>query len=208
MEDELNESSIRALYNDNVELVFYSKSNDKPLPGKGSGEKIPNERLKEFAELATIPQWRKKLSNFWIQPFTLNNHKWNSVEHYYQGSKFKKGNPEFYLNFSIDSKTELSKDPNLAKAAGSKSGIFPKQEGRDKELLRPKNVTIDPDFYGSRNKKEMYDAQYAKFTQNEDLKQLLLSTNDAKLLHYMRGSPPEVYDDLMLVREKIRKEGN
>jgi predicted NAD-dependent protein-ADP-ribosyltransferase YbiA (DUF1768 family) len=203
-DEEFNESSIRALYNDSVELIFYSKSNEKPLPGKGVGEKIPNERLKEFAELATIPQWRKKLSNFWVQPFTLDNHKWNSVEHYYQASKFKKGNPEFYLSFSLDSKTDLSKDPALAKAAGSKSGK--KQEGKEKELLRPIQVTIDPDFYGSRHKKEMYTAQYAKFTQNEDLKNLLLATHDAKLLHYMRGSPPEVYDDLMLVREKIRKE--
>jgi predicted NAD-dependent protein-ADP-ribosyltransferase YbiA (DUF1768 family) len=205
-DEEFNESSIRTLYNDNTEFVFYSKSNDKPLPGKGAGEKIVNERLKEFAELATIPQWRKKLSDYWVQPFTLDNHKWNSVEHYYQASKFKKNNPEFYLSFSLDSKTELSKDPSLAKAAGSKSGYLPKDKDKAKELLRPIQVKIDPDFYGSRNKTEKYAAQYAKFTQNEDLHKLLLATNDAKLSHYMRGSPPESCDDLMNVREKIKKE--
>jgi predicted NAD-dependent protein-ADP-ribosyltransferase YbiA (DUF1768 family) len=202
-DEEFNESNIHSLYDDRVIFVFYSKSNDKPLPGKGVGETIPNERLKEFSELATTPQWRKKLSNFWIQPFTLDNHSWNTVEHYYQASKFKKGSPDFYLNFSLDSNTELSKDPTLAKAAGSKKGTV--GEGKEKVLLRPIQVTIDADFFGGRDKKEIYSAQFAKFTQNEDLKNMLLATRDAKLTHYMRGSPPEVYDDLMLVRDKIKK---
>jgi predicted NAD-dependent protein-ADP-ribosyltransferase YbiA (DUF1768 family) len=204
--DDLTDSKLRGLYDDNIVFLFYSKSANK-LPGKGAGETIPSQEIINFKKLSTIPDWRKKLSNFWVQfdtdknivPITIDNHKWASVEHYYQGSKFKEHNPDFYLSFSLDSGTELAKDPAMAKSAGGKSG---KYKG---ELLRPTQVKIDPDFFGKKHKEEMYKAQYAKFTQIEELKNLLIATNNAKLTHHVRAQRPVVFDDLMLIRDKFKR---
>jgi predicted NAD-dependent protein-ADP-ribosyltransferase YbiA (DUF1768 family) len=46
----------------------------------------------------------------------------------------------------------------------------------------------------------MNKAQEAKFLQNEDLLAVLLATKDAKLVHYVRGSPPVTFYGLMEIR--------
>jgi predicted NAD-dependent protein-ADP-ribosyltransferase YbiA (DUF1768 family) len=196
----MNQSKLRNLYEEDVVFQFYSKSDPKPMPGKGSGEKIPESRVLEFKELSTIKDWRKMLSNFWISPFMLHDHRWASVEHYYQASKFKKNNPEFYLLFTIESGTEISKDATLAQAAGRKESG--KHNG---ELLRSKTIKMDEDF-DSRKDKELNDAQNAKFTQNQALHDMLLATHRAKLVHYIRGKEGVVFDNLMVLRQKFEQE--
>jgi hypothetical protein len=95
----------------------------------------------------------------------------------------------------------------MAIAAGSKGG---KYKG---DLIRPKNVTIDADFYQkpagtkfSRGEIEMETAMRAKFSQHPDLKQLLIATQKAKLEHINKGAPATVYKDLMRVRRELKDE--
>jgi predicted NAD-dependent protein-ADP-ribosyltransferase YbiA (DUF1768 family) len=54
-----------------------------------------------------------------------------------------------------------------------------------------------------RYEKEREDAVYAKFSQNEDLKQLLLSTHDALLSEYVRRQSRKPDIILMNVRRKL-----
>jgi hypothetical protein len=190
------------LYDNATIFQFYSKSVDKPKPGKGSGETIGPEGTAFYNELTKIPLWRRKLSNFWESEFTLDGKKWLSVEHYYQGSKYKRNEPNFYAQFSLDSGSAISKDVAMSKSAGGKSG---KYKG---ELVRPKGIIMDKDFFEMRENGmtranlEMQAAMMAKFSQNEELKRLLKATKKAKLNHFSRGSPPVLFTDLMIVRNK------
>jgi len=179
---------------DGTVFMFYSKSRDVK-PGMGAGEYISKENIPKYEPLSRIKDWRKHLSNFWIQPFEIDGKQWQSVEHYYQASKFK-GTPEFFNQFSLDSGSDLSKDPLLAKAAGGKTGKLGKQQ------IRPKEIVVDKDFFEGRHIEEMYRGQFAKFTQNIYLLDTLLQTKDAQLLHYTRGGKPVVFTGLMLIRKR------
>ena len=92
----------------------------------------------------------------------------------------------------------------MAKGAGGKSGKYLKQQIRPLDKYG-KNMAVDDDFFGTgkRGLKEMEAAQYAKFSQNADLKELLKATKKAKLQHFSRGAPPIVFYDLMRVRTNL-----
>lgn len=197
-EDDSDDEIYSDLYTKSVVFAFHSKSLDSAKPGKGASEIIDKDRINEFAVLTKIPNWRRKLDDMWNEtPFIIDKHKWSSVEHYIQASKFKKGFPEFYEQFSLDKPTELSKDSELAKMIGD----INKSKYKD---MRPKNVKIDVDYPLGRDVEEREEALRAKFSQNEDLKQLLLLTKNALLKRSLRRKPAESDMLLMKIRNELK----
>lgn len=188
----------KKLYDDNTIFQYYIKSSGKSLPGKGAGEKINIEDITKYKELGKIPDWRKKLSNDWVQTFELDGHTWSSVEHYFNAHKFKNVSKDFYESFALDvnPNDELSTDPAFAKAAGSLTGKYKSKQ------IRPKNIKIDPNFDDYKDE-ILKKALYAKFNQNKELKQLLKETKDAKLQEFVQGNPPIVSMELMRIREQL-----
>jgi predicted NAD-dependent protein-ADP-ribosyltransferase YbiA (DUF1768 family) len=201
-DEEKEESKVENVeFDPTTVFQFYSKSSDKPLPGKGAGERVKPEKQSAFSNLASMKGWRKVLSNVANTPFELDGHKWSGVEWYYQGNKFKKNNPEFYLQFSLDSDSEISKNAAMAKSAAGKTGKF---KGT---VLRKKEMKVDPDFFTSGRAQEVLkQSQTAKYSQNKIAKKVLLDTKDAKLQHYVRGKPPTVLNDIMKVRSILEKQ--
>ena len=204
-------------FDPSIVLIYHSKSIDE-LPGRAQGDHISNKNKSAFLPLIASGKgknnWRKKLSNEWCEPFTLDGHRWLSVEHYYQANKFLKRHPEFYLLFTMDANkkskyydessilSRISQDVDLAKVAGKK---IPKTIIDNKKVsLRPDDVDIDSEFFNGRNTRVLEDGTMAKFNQNDDLAKILLMTNNAKLINYVFSKQPTVSIHLMRVRSKLR----
>lgn len=196
------------LYDSDVVFMYHSKSNSLPKAGYGIGETMSNDKIIDYINLNTkqknspVYDWRKKLDDSWAAPFTVDNLRWNTVKHYVLASQYKKGFPDFYKEFSLDSESDISKNIDMAIAATSKSGKY------NDLVLRPDNVTVDADYYTigkeSRVDPERYTALEAKFTQNLDLQKILADTKRAKLVKFIRRNDPETDILLMQLRKKIQ----
>ena len=194
-EDEDEDRDIH--YDKTTVFMYHEKSDGAPKPGKGSNEKMNPSKAIQYTDLAKIKDWRRKLDDSWSSiVFEVDNHKWASVEHYMQGAKFRKGFPDFYRLFALDSNSEFSKDPHMAKKIGNNEKI----KGKD---LRPKEVKVDADYELGRKEEERKLAVEAKFRQNPDMAALLKATHDAKLTHFVRRGKPEVDNTLMMLRSAL-----
>jgi hypothetical protein len=165
-------------YDEAIVFQIYGNSSNKPYPGKGSGEKISKEHLPLFGDLKTIPEWRRMLSDEWVQKFVFDKHEWSSVKHCVEGIKYKNDkNMEMYEKFSLSSGSELSREISLID-----------KERKDKEYISS----------------EVYESILtSKFSQNEDLKNVLLKTHKALLMNYVKGKPALKNNELMSVRSKL-----
>jgi predicted NAD-dependent protein-ADP-ribosyltransferase YbiA (DUF1768 family) len=181
------------LFDDDIVFVVHTYSSNN-LPGHGNGEHIPEQLISQYAELSSDSKWRNKLSNEWMQPFELDGKRWLSAEHYYQGAKFKKNNPNFYRQFSINSGMEIAKNVEMAKSAGRKTGMHRGIHYREQGVSRDT---------GFKKEDAMYVALVAKFTQHIDLKEALMNTMNAKIMIHRRGMQSVPAMALMRVRKQL-----
>lgn len=93
----------------------------------------------------------EEFSNFYMRRFVLDGKEWRSAEHYYQAMKS--------LDKSEQEAIRDARKPNIAKSMGRKVKCR-----KDWESIK---VQV------------MEKAVYAKFSQNSDLKKILLDTGDA-----------------------------
>lgn len=199
------------LYNSTDVLRFYIKSADVQ-PGKADGDNIAKENNVVYSKLIkpkktndVYKNWRRKLDDKWErltkEPlFTLDGRKWLTVTHYHEGSQFKKGYPDLYHEFSLDSNSDLSKDVKMIK-----------------DVLKGTDKKGDDDYNSAKNPRRIVERQkglYEKFNQNEDLKKVLIATNQAKLIQRIPGLKLQKNEslqkeikrgdiDLMKLRQKL-----
>lgn len=194
---DINESNLKKLFNDNIILGIDTNGSKIIPPGKARSEKMePSSLIFEYIDLYSTPDWRRCLSRDYIRDFELDGYTWPSVEHYYQANKYKDDN-EFYKKFTNQNGNYIN-DMLLVKAMGSQDG---KYKG---EIVRDKKVPMDKEFYGFNQKGYLKKANKAKFSQNEDLLNMLRNTNNAKLIRLKKAAPPELYDELMIVRDELK----
>lgn len=162
-------------------LVFFLKSKDV-YPGKGVHETIRHP--KEYDALSKISKWRSQLSPLDVAPFIWTGNgilpepfkegtQWNSIEHAYQGSKFKLYQYDDAERFTLNSGDMIGKG----------DGSFAQ---KNKKLHVLKDMKAWNDISTSVKK----DASLAKFTQHKDKMKILKLTNQAQLIHMstQRGS--------------------
>ena len=177
-------------YDNSVVFQIYGKSNDKPLPGKGSGEKISMEQIKDYSELSKIMDWRRKLSDAYITPIKIDDYTWNSIVHYMNGNKFK-SNMDYYKQFTLESSSVISESVEKAKEAGNL-----------KSKIRPKDISIDED-YEIKKSELLLNAYKNKFEQHEEFKNILKLTRKSTIKNYLKGKEAEINYELMKTREIV-----
>jgi ribA/ribD-fused uncharacterized protein len=165
-------------------LYFYSGSADK-APGRGSNEHVSVPA--NYATLASIENWRKMLSNFWVAPILVDDLHWNTIEHYFQSKKIALANPDLANKFCMESETALSISDGSTAQKNRKMVILDATTLAQWDLI--KSAVMER-------------ALRAKFTQHPVLAAMLQATNEAQLWH----SGPRIKPVRMTILETIRSE--
>lgn len=200
--DEMDDAKLLDFYDNTVQFSLSPNASATALPGQGSEERCDLEKCMQYAELAKHKDWRRKLDDSFMQfpLFQLDGHGWNSVDHFMNALPYKSMYPEYYLQYTHESGSDMSKNVERAVAGASKSG---KWKGT---RVRPVEVTASRETMSEVDRARLHDALVAKYAQNKELAKVLDATLNAKLVRHRRGLPPLVLNQLMKVRDEMRRD--
>lgn len=184
-------------YDDAIVIQVYNKSKHAKV-GEGSGETIKPElkiakNVLELNNKKKYPEWRKKLDNeFLVTNLKIDGINWTSVKHYMLASRFN-GITDIYSKF----KKEGTYGSNIEEA----------QKFYETQLAKKsiKSTLINDEEFKKLEPGLLEKALYAKFTQNDELRELLLLTGNALITIFKQGKGSSPFVELMKVRKLITK---
>jgi predicted NAD-dependent protein-ADP-ribosyltransferase YbiA (DUF1768 family) len=148
-------------------LCYYSNSRNV-FVGNGVNEYVKN-RL-HYEGLDKIANWRRILSNFYVEPFVFEGKTYNSVEHAFQAYKTAIASKEKAFLFTIESEHEIGLgDGSVA------------QKNRKLVVLNPEQIKYWDDI----KDEIMTKITLERINQSPTYKNVLLLTGSAQLWHVM-----------------------
>ena len=184
-------------YSDSIIIQIYSKSKHEKV-GEGSGESIKPEMktLKNILELNNkkkYPEWRKKIDNdFLVSNLVIDGNNWSSVKHYMLGSRFKEL-VDLYSKFMKNGEVGANNEEALKLY---NSNIVKKSV---------KTVILNDEEFKKIESGLLEKALYSKFTQNDELREILLLTGEALINVFKQTKGAIQALELMKVRKLINK---
>lgn len=146
-------------------LCFFARSADA-APGKGAGEKVVD--ASRYAELATIPHWRRRFSSHWCESFGWRDRTYRTHSHALQAAKFMAADRSDVAEmFCVESGSRL----------GTTGTGLDADRSRKIALLTEEQMARWNDQRGAA-KDEIY---LAKFSALEECRRALLATAEARL---------------------------
>ena len=184
-------------YDDSIVIQIYNKSKHAKV-GEGSGESIKPElkiskNVLELNNKKKYPEWRKKLDNdFLVTNLKIDGINWTSVKHYMLASRF---------NGLTDIISKFKKDGVYG------SNIEEAQKFYESQLAKKsiKSTLINDEEFKKMEHTLLEKALYAKFTQNDELRELLLLTGNALITLFKPSKGAIPFVELMKVRKLITK---
>jgi hypothetical protein len=184
-------------YDDSIIIQIYSKSKHEKV-GEGSGEFIKPEMktLKNILELNNkkkYPDWRKKIDNDFLVPnLVIDGNNWSSVKHYMLGSRFKE---------LVDLYSKFMKNGEVG--ANNEEAVKLYNSNIVKKSV--KAVIMNDEEFKKIESGLLEKALYSKFTQNDELREILVLTSNAliNIFKQTKGITPAL--ELMKVRKLVSK---